>query len=203
MASSSIVDQGLMAARLLTALPRFLRQPPPSAEASRAALEQSLRERSRVSSNSCAVPSSSTPEVPICPCCARPESRTTCSRVWLASTGSKRRSGGSTMRGFTSHWMSSKGDGPSVVAIPSCRRRGGHSTTPCPSGTSNRGPAARAAPAVDSASTWEARARRALRPVVPGHVRPRRPAGSAVASCAARSGGNSVGHPLCPVGPSR
>ena len=37
-----------MTARLLTALPRFLRQPPPSSEASRSALTQSLRERSRV-----------------------------------------------------------------------------------------------------------------------------------------------------------
>jgi hypothetical protein len=45
--SRSILDEGLMGVRLLTGLPRFLRQPP-TAEESRAALQKSLRERSTV-----------------------------------------------------------------------------------------------------------------------------------------------------------
>jgi len=48
MAWRTILDQSLMAARLVGGLPRFLRQPPPVVAHSRAAVEASLRNRGRV-----------------------------------------------------------------------------------------------------------------------------------------------------------
>jgi hypothetical protein len=44
----ALIDDSVMSARMLAGLPRFLRQPPPVAAASRAVLEASLRDRSRV-----------------------------------------------------------------------------------------------------------------------------------------------------------
>jgi hypothetical protein len=48
MAWRSFLDESMMGARMVGGLPRFLRQPPPDAARSRAALETSLRNRARV-----------------------------------------------------------------------------------------------------------------------------------------------------------